>query len=92
MFAERYRNRLLSQKQAGLYRLPAEVTGKAGKHLFLAGRKLLNFASNDYLGLSTSDKLRRLVSENFRRYGASSSSSRLVSGNRQKKILNFQGN
>lgn len=81
MLAERYRNRLLSQKQAGLYRRPPEVAGKEGKYLFFDGRKVLNFASNDYLGLGASDKLSRLVSENFRRYGTSSSSSRLVSGN-----------
>jgi 8-amino-7-oxononanoate synthase len=42
---------------------------------------LLNFASNDYLGLAMSEKLSRRVAGNFSRYGSSSSSSRLVSGN-----------
>ncbi|MEN6331253.1 MAG: 8-amino-7-oxononanoate synthase [Smithella sp.] len=81
MFTERYQNKLINQKQAGLYRTPPEVEGKEGKFLVYNGRPVLNFASNDYLGLGNSEEIRLLVSENFRRYGASSSSSRLVSGN-----------
>lgn len=41
----------------------------------------MNFASNDYLGLSQSRELRQKAAKNFRKYGTSSSSSRLVSGN-----------
>jgi 8-amino-7-oxononanoate synthase len=81
MFAERYKNRLMVQKTSGLYRDPPEVTTKDGKFLLMGGRKILNFASNDYLGLSISEELRQKSSQNFRKYGTSSSSSRLVSGN-----------
>jgi 8-amino-7-oxononanoate synthase len=81
MFAERYKNRLMVQKTSGLYRDPPEVTTKDGKFLLMGGRKILNFASNDYLGLSISEELRQKASQNFRKYGTSSSSSRLVSGN-----------
>jgi 8-amino-7-oxononanoate synthase len=81
MFKKRYKNRLILQQQAGLYRNPPEITGREGKHLIVDGRKVLNFASNDYLGLSTSEDLRKKVSKNFRKYSTSSSSSRLVSGN-----------
>jgi 8-amino-7-oxononanoate synthase len=42
---------------------------------------VLNFSSNDYLGLGASEKLRQRAARNFQRYGTSSSSSRLVSGN-----------
>lgn len=42
---------------------------------------MLNFSSNDYLGLGVSAPLRRQVARNFQQYGTSSSSSRLVSGN-----------
>jgi len=72
---------LILQQQAGLYRNPPEITGREGKYLIVDGRKVLNFASNDYLGLSTSEDLRKKVSKNFREYSTSSSSSRLVSGN-----------
>lgn len=81
MFKKRYKNRLILQQQAGLYRNPPEITGREGKYLIVDGRKVLNFASNDYLGLSTSEDLRKKVSKNFREYSTSSSSSRLVSGN-----------
>ncbi len=81
MFAERFKNRLLIQRQAGLYRHPPTITQRKGKHVFVGNRKVLNFASNDYLGLATSEELKQKVSKNFQKYGTSSSSSRLVSGN-----------
>lgn len=81
MFTERFKNRLMLQQQAGLYRNPPEITGKEGKYLYVGDKKVLNFASNDYLGLSTSYELREKVARNFQKYSTSSSSSRLVSGN-----------
>lgn len=80
MFEERFKNRLLTQQQAGLYRNPPEVSRREGKYLRIGGKRVLNFASNDYLGLSGCAELKEKVAENFRRYGTSSSSSRLVSG------------
>ena len=71
----------MMQKTAGLYRNPPEVNTKEGKYLLMGGRKIVNFASNDYLGLSVSAELRRKAARNFQKYGTSSSSSRLVSGN-----------
>jgi 8-amino-7-oxononanoate synthase len=57
------------------------IDRREGKYVFSNGARLLNFASNDYVGLGSSEVLRHKVARNFERYGASSSSSRLVSGN-----------
>lgn len=81
MFLERCALKLKLQRQSGLFRQPPVVDRREGKYLLCNGRRLLNFASNDYLGLAASEKLRRRVADNFSRYGSSSSSSRLVSGN-----------
>ncbi len=81
MFNERFANSLKLQKNAGLLREPVEITKREGKYIFLNNKKIINFSSNDYLGLGTSEELRKKVAENFLKYGTSSSSSRLVSGN-----------
>ena len=81
MFEERFKKRIEAQRQAGLYRDPPEIKERDGKFLFIGNRKILNFASNDYLGLSTSKELKEKVVRNFQKYDPSSSSSRLVSGN-----------
>ncbi len=81
MFAERLKKELKLQQLSGLYRKPPEVEVRNGKHLKIGGRKVLNFASNDYLGLGVSGELRQRAARNFEKYGTSSSSSRLVSGN-----------
>ena len=79
MFAEKFENRLKAQKKAGLYRNPPCISGRAGKTVTIGGKTLVNFASNDYLGLAQNRELTEAAAENFRRYGNSASSSRLVS-------------
>ena len=81
MFTERYQSKLTLQRKAGLYRNPPEVEERRGKHIRIGGREILNFSSNDYLGLGSSQGVGEIVARHFRKYGASSSSSRLVSGN-----------
>jgi len=86
MLKKRILERLEFQKKNSLYRQPLEITQRLGRYVWIDNNKLLNFASNDYLGLGSSETLRRKVAHNFMTFGASSSSSRLVSGNYQAII------
>lgn len=81
MFRERIKDRLALQHQNSLYRDPPEIERREGKYIFVSDQKLLNFSSNDYLGLGVSNELRDKVVRNFKNYKTSSSSSRLVCGN-----------
>jgi len=76
-----YKKRLVAQQQDGLYRKPPEINTRQGRYVIIDNIRVLNFASNDYLGLGSNAALRHCVAENFFKYGPSSSSSRLVSGN-----------
>ncbi|MBF0119794.1 MAG: pyridoxal phosphate-dependent aminotransferase family protein [Desulfobacterales bacterium] len=81
MFKNRINQKLELQKETFLYREPFKIQSREGKYLIVNNQKILNFASNDYLGLGASISLRKKISDNFLKYGATSSSSRLVSGN-----------
>jgi 8-amino-7-oxononanoate synthase len=83
MLTQKIERRLLSQRQAGLFRDPPVLENQNGKHLSIDGAKVLNFSSNDYLGLGSSKKVSQIVAQNFRKLGSSASSSRLVSANHQ---------
>jgi 8-amino-7-oxononanoate synthase len=81
MLKNRINNKLYFQKQNNLYRQPEIINRRQGKCVYINDKKLINFASNDYLGLGSSDVFRQKVAHNFQKFGTSSSSSRLVSGN-----------
>ncbi len=81
MFTERIQSRLAAQRQASLFRKALEIEQRKGKHLWVKGQPVLNFASNDYLGLAASESFREKIARNFQKYHPSSSSSRLVAGN-----------
>ena len=64
----------------GLYRQLREVTRLDGRIIEIAGRELINFGSNDYLGLATEPSLCAAAQEAIARFGVGTGSSRLICG------------
>lgn len=69
--------------RANWYRSPKLLTGRAGAVMQLDGRSVINFASNDYLGLAGDDRLIRAAIAATKEYGTGSTGSRLITGHRQ---------
>lgn len=67
-------------RSRGLYRELREVTSSIGRRIEIAGRELINFGSNDYLGLATEPALREAAREAIARFGVGTGSSRLICG------------
>ena len=68
-------------KGAGLYRTLTRVDSAAGPWITMDGRKFLNLASNNYLGLTTHPRVVTAATEAIGRYGAGAGASRLITGN-----------
>jgi 8-amino-7-oxononanoate synthase len=64
------------------YRTVKTIQGQGGAVIELDNRSLINFASNDYLGLATDERLIAAAIEATRQYGTGSTGSRLLSGHR----------
>ncbi|WP_017303094.1 8-amino-7-oxononanoate synthase [Spirulina subsalsa] len=68
--------------RANWYRSVKSITGRGGAVVELEGKKVINFASNDYLGLAGDDRLIEAAVQAVREYGTGSTGSRLISGHR----------
>lgn len=69
--------------RADWHRSPQLLDGKAGPMMQLDGETVINFASNDYLGLAGDDRLAAAAITAIQTYGTGSTGSRLLSGHRQ---------
>lgn len=78
---KKYRDQLEERRDEHRFRELVPVTAASSRTVFERdGRTFLNFCSNDYLGLAHHPEVLERSIEYTRRYGAGSSSSRLVSG------------
>ncbi|MCZ2201326.1 MAG: 8-amino-7-oxononanoate synthase [Cylindrospermopsis raciborskii PAMP2012] len=69
--------------RADWYRFVQTINSPPGAVVILSGQKMINFASNDYLGLAADDNLKMSAIEAIRQFGTGSTGSRLLTGDRQ---------
>ncbi len=82
---------------AGLTRRRRVLESPCGRIATVDGKKVLNFASNDYLGLAGNPEISKALAEGATQWGAGSGASHLVSGHLaphewlEKEIAAFTG-
>ena len=79
-FDEELHRRLDAIRKQGLYRELRRVDSPQGPRLQIAGRELINFSSNDYLGLANHPALKAAAIRAVEKFGAGAGASRLVCG------------
>ena len=88
---------LAALERQGLKRCLRNVTGAQGRKIILDGKEVLNFCSNNYLGLADDPRLRLAAVECIEKEGVGSGASRLVCGNMtahrelEETIARFKG-
>jgi 8-amino-7-oxononanoate synthase len=79
-FEEELSRRLAELESQNLRRSLRRIDSPQASRVTLGGRSVLNFSSNDYLGLASHPMLRDAAERALRDYGSGSGASRLISG------------
>ena len=88
---------LESLKQAGKFKVERELMGAQGPEVEIGGKKVLMFASNNYLGLANHPEIVKSAKGSLDIYGFGLSSVRFISGTEtihkqlEKKLAEFLG-
>ena len=96
-FAKRIGKELEDIKTAGLYKNERIITGAQGAEIEVGGKIVLNFCSNNYLGLSADSKVIEAAKKTIDERGYGLSSVRFICGTQdihkelEKKIAAFLG-
>lgn len=69
--------------KANWYRCVQTIDGRPGATVLLSGEEVINFASNDYLGLAGDERLIKAAIYATEKMGTGSTGSRLISGHRE---------
>jgi 8-amino-7-oxononanoate synthase len=80
LFDEELNRRLAALRQQNLQRELRRVDSPPGTRIQIGGRKLLNFSSNDYLGLANDPVLKEAAIQAVEKFGAGSGAARLICG------------
>ena len=79
-FDDELRRELEAIRKDGLYRELRRVNSPQSSRIEIAGRSLLNFSSNDYLGLACHPALKEAAIKATEKFGIGSGASRLICG------------
>src|SRR6266542_6455249 len=79
-FDEELATRLDAIRKCGLHRELRRINSPQLPHTQVDSKRLLNFSSNDYLGLANHPQLKEAATRGIERYGAGSGASRLICG------------
>jgi 8-amino-7-oxononanoate synthase len=79
-FDEEMHRRLADIRDQGLYRELRRIDSPQGVRIEINGKHLLNFSSNDYLGLANHPALKEAAIRAVHQHGAGCGASRLISG------------
>src|SRR5260370_5309107 len=75
-----FQEQLEALRARSLDRHLREISSAQGPEVQIAGRRLINFSSNDYLGLANDSRLREAAVAAIGEFGVGAGASRLVSG------------
>jgi 8-amino-7-oxononanoate synthase len=96
-FQDKLAGELGEIESADLRRTVREVASAQGARIRLEDREVLNFSSNDYLGLANHSALKEAAVEAIEKFGAGAGSARLISGSQsphhelENALANFKG-
>jgi len=90
-------NALKQTDQEGLYRTLQSLETAQAPVVVVGGKRVVQFSSNNYLGLANHPALKRAAQEAIERYGVGTGASRLIAGNLElyehleKNLARFKG-